>query len=307
VTSERLGAVWPDVSARLVRLLASRGVDRALREDIVQEVAVRALAKQVPFDDAGDLYRWAATAARNLHVDSLRVGAKMTTDEGLVAVADRTDVAHAAERRVVLGQVFRAMAAMRPGERDAIIESLGADGHPHTTQALVRRHRARASLRRAVGGALVWVGAARLRLREVAESVRPAMQAVGAAVVLAPAVAVQMLSGAVPGATGAAPLPAVVPVTRPAPGGPAPGAAEARAGGSAGVARVRPALVPVPGQAHPVAPARPAPGDPKPTPVAGATLPTGHGGEVNETPNDDNELSVCAGIDATGEICTPSL
>ena len=166
-------------------MLASRGVDPTLSEDIVQEVAVRALDKQVPFTDSADLYRWAATTARHLHIDHVRIDARTTGDEALLGVADGTDVAHMAERRVALGQVWRALAVMRPRERDAILESL-EDRAAHSSQALVRRHRARASLRKAVGGVLTAAMVARLRLREVA----PALRTASATATLAPVLAI---------------------------------------------------------------------------------------------------------------------
>ena len=185
LTSARLGEAWPEVSAKLRRMLASRGVDPALNDDIVQEVAVRALDKQVPFTDPADLYRWAATTARHLHIDHLRCDGRTTHDDALVTVADATDVAHTVERRVALGHVLRAMAGLRPGERAAILDSL-EDREARTSQALVRRHRARATLRKAVGGAISAATLARLRLRTLS----PAFQAAAAAAVVAPALVV---------------------------------------------------------------------------------------------------------------------
>ena len=162
-------------------MLGSRGVDLSLAEDIVQDVALRALDKRVPFTDPDDLYRWAATTARNLHIDHVRSGGRTTGDDSLVGVADDTDVAHAAERRVALAQVWRALAVMRPREREAILDSLH-DREARSSQVLVRRHRARATLRKAVGGVLVWTIGARLRLRELV----PSAQQAAATAVLAP-------------------------------------------------------------------------------------------------------------------------
>jgi DNA-directed RNA polymerase specialized sigma24 family protein len=216
LTADRLGEAWPEVSTRLKRMLGSRGVDPTLAEDIVQDVALRALDKQVPFTDPDDLYRWAATTARHLHIDHLRTGGRTTGDELLVAVPDHTDVAHAAERRVALGQVWRALAVMRPREREAILDSLH-EREARSSQVLVRRHRARASLRKAVGGVLVWVTAARLRAREWA----PALQNASAAVVLTPALAVG--TAGLFAAEAPQPAPVVVRTERVAETGPGPG------------------------------------------------------------------------------------
>lgn len=185
------------MSTRLRRMLASRGVDTTLSEDIVQEVAVRALDKRVPFTDPDDLYRWAATTARRLHIDHLRSDCRTTCDDALISVADGTDVAHAAERRVALGQVFRALAVMRPREREAILESL-EDRTAHSSQALVRRHRARASLRKAVGGVLTLVAAARVRTRAVSPALRSASAAAAIAPMLAVGTGVFLADPAVP-------------------------------------------------------------------------------------------------------------
>jgi hypothetical protein len=200
LTASRLGEVWPEVSGRLARMLMSRGVDPALRDDIVQEVALRALAKQVPFTDPADLYRWAAVTARNLHVDHLRTGGRTTDDDALAAMPDHTDVAHAAERRIALRTVIRELAVMRPGDREAILEGLRSDQAPATSQMLVRRHRARTTLRRAVGGAIAAMTTWRVRLRMLVDGEVPAVHAAGMVLLAAP-VAAYGLAALAPHAT----------------------------------------------------------------------------------------------------------
>lgn len=208
-TSARLGEAWPEVAERLGKLLACRGVDPLLAEDIVQDVAVRALDKQVPFTDPNDLYRWAAVAARNIHIDHMRCGGRTTEVESLVGVPDGTDVAYAVERRVALGHVWRAIAVLRPGEREAILGTLDDDRTARTSGALVRRHRARATLRKAVGGMIAACGAARLRGR----SFSPMLRTAGAVAVLTPVMALDLGGGGLgalhagrgPGADGTAP------------------------------------------------------------------------------------------------------
>jgi hypothetical protein len=190
LTAARLAEAWPEVSERLAKLLACRGVDPVLAQDIVQDVAVRALDKRVPFTDPDDLYRWAAVAARNLHIDHMRTGRVTTEVETLAGVPDDTDVAYAVERRLALGHVWRAIAVMRPGERDAIIDSLHE--HPaRTSGALVRRHRARATLKKAVGGMIAVVSAARVRLRVVS----PALRTAGAVAVVTPVLVLDLGAG----------------------------------------------------------------------------------------------------------------
>jgi DNA-directed RNA polymerase specialized sigma24 family protein len=199
LTTARLAEAWPEVSERLGKLLACRGVDPVLAQDIVQDVAVRALDKRVPFTDPDDLYRWAAVAARNLHVDHLRTGGRTTEVDTLVGVPDDTDVAHAVERRVALHLVFRALAVMRPGERDAILDSLDERSPARTSGALVRRHRARATLKKAVGGMIAAAVAAQRKVRVVSPGVRTA-----AAIAIVTPVLVLDLGAGVMGAGAAA-------------------------------------------------------------------------------------------------------
>jgi DNA-directed RNA polymerase specialized sigma24 family protein len=300
LTSVRLGEVWPEVSERLHRLLASRGVDPSLREDIVQEVAVRALDKQVPFADPGDLYRWAATAARNLHVDHLRSGSRTVCDDALATVADRVDVAHAAERRVALDVVWRALAGMRPGERAAILDGLEEDRTPRTSQVLVRRHRARATLRKAVGGVLGWLGLARLRLRLRLRALGDASPALSAVAMLAPAVALQLGGVGVPPAT--TPSRAPVNVTRAAATSPLPRADRTRPAPP----RVR-APRPAPAGHHAAvtgAVAAP-PASPPPHPDVDVKGPGTHVSHYTEPPPEDASLLCYDWAEAALHVCVP--
>jgi hypothetical protein len=277
-------------------MLATRGVDPSLNDDIVQEVAVRALDKRVPFSDPDDLYRWAATTARNLHVDHVRGACRLTCDEELVLVADATDVAHTAERRVALTQVFRAMAVMRPGERDAILDSL-EDREARTSQLLVRRHRARATLRKAVGGVLTAAMVARLRLREVA----PALRTASAAVAIAPVLAIGTNGFFAQPAPGA---PARVPaVAAPAPRAavrPAPRGAVRAATGA--VPAARPARTVASGPARRTAPA--APGKPAAPPPEKTVDVPGVGG-IESKDNPSNQQSLCYDEDGETKWCAP--
>lgn len=67
-----LADVWPDVAARLTRVLRRRGVDAATAEDVVQETAVRVLRTGVPYADGDDLLRWASVVGWRLAVDTRR-------------------------------------------------------------------------------------------------------------------------------------------------------------------------------------------------------------------------------------------
>jgi DNA-directed RNA polymerase specialized sigma24 family protein len=291
VTAYRLGEVWPEVSARLDRMLASRGVDPVQRQDIAQEVALRALDKQVPFTDPGDLYRWAATTARNLHVDLLRTGGRTTGDDALVVVADPSDVAHTAERRVALGHVWRALALMRPDQQEAILESLDEDRHARSSQLLVRRHRARATLRRAVGGVLAGVGAARLRLRTLGAAA-PAVTSMAAVAVLAPVLALDLARPAIH-------RPAVVPA--PAltvlDGAARPATVAVRNPATRQAAVARRAAVPSRRRAQPPGATR--------KPIAAVAAPGGWGASAEQRPNPGGDRRGCVGSahDPEIEVC----
>jgi hypothetical protein len=273
-------------------MLASRGVDPVLREDIVQEVALRALDKQVPFTDPADLYRWAATTARNLHVDILRTGGRTTGDDALVAVADPSDVAHTAERRVALGQVWRALALMRPNEQEAILDSLDEDRYARSSQVLVRRHRARATLRRAVGGVLSVLGALRLRLRD-AGMAAPGITSVAAVALLGPVLVLDLAGPAVQ-RPAVAPAPAFAVLT-----------GRARPMQAALLTTLRPTAV-----TAPAGPARTVRRATVPAPAGAERVaevaPGGTGLGVDRPPNPEHRRDVCVGTrHPDREVCVP--
>src|SRR5687768_14256723 len=56
-----LASTWPAVSERLRAALRMRGVPRADRDDIVQEVAARVLSARPVFTSPDELYGWART------------------------------------------------------------------------------------------------------------------------------------------------------------------------------------------------------------------------------------------------------
>ena len=143
--------VWPDVERRLRALLYRRGLEQASADDVVQEVALRVLAHGVTFDSAEDLLRWAAPVACRLHVDLLRHRARITDAEEAPDHASRIDVAGEVADRLELQRAFRAIATLRPADRDAIIEAVADEAPParsrqEAVRLAVRRHRARSRL-----------------------------------------------------------------------------------------------------------------------------------------------------------------
>jgi DNA-directed RNA polymerase specialized sigma24 family protein len=151
ITPPPFEAVWPDVERCLHALLYRRGLDRASADDVVQEVALRALAGRVTYTSAKDLLRWAGPVACNLHIDLLRQRARLSDDE---VGADRpasNDVAGEVADRMELQRALRGIAALRPADREAIMEAVTAEPVPprnrkEAVRLAVRRHRARSRL-----------------------------------------------------------------------------------------------------------------------------------------------------------------
>src|SRR5258708_28402810 len=75
-------AEWPGVRAKLLRVLYSRNVSRPDAEDIVQEVAARALTRGRGFASQEDLARWAWRVAWNLRIDAVRPQRHLAANQG---------------------------------------------------------------------------------------------------------------------------------------------------------------------------------------------------------------------------------
>jgi DNA-directed RNA polymerase specialized sigma24 family protein len=153
--------VWPDVERRLRALLFRRGLDRASVDDVVQEVALRALANHVTYASATDLLRWAGPVACNLHVDLVRHRARMLDAPEADDHAAADDVPREVAHRIELQRAFRGIAALRPADREAIIEAVTSEPAPRTrkeaVRLAVRRHRARSRLAIVLEQLAAWV------------------------------------------------------------------------------------------------------------------------------------------------------
>lgn len=159
ITGPSLADVWPEVSGRLGRLLASRGASRDLADDVVQEVAARALARGIVFDDAADLMRWAVPVALNLLVDSARHAGRVTVgiDGWDAAEGDVADlVAHRDRLTRVLGAVER----LSDADRVALTSVEAPADRREAVKLAVRRHRARRRLLALVDGVAAFVALA---------------------------------------------------------------------------------------------------------------------------------------------------
>ncbi|HWL36411.1 MAG TPA: sigma-70 family RNA polymerase sigma factor [Frankiaceae bacterium] len=161
--------MWPDVERRLRALLFRRGLDQASAEDVVQEVALRALAGRVTYTSAKDLLRWAGPVACNLHIDLLRQRARLQDGGVGTDHPASNDVAGEVADRMELQRAFRGLAALRPADREAIMEAVTAEPVParnrkEAVRLAVRRHRARSRLALVMEQLAAWTfGAAWLR------------------------------------------------------------------------------------------------------------------------------------------------
>lgn len=161
ITGAELADVWPEVSTRLGKLLTSRGAARDVADDVVQEVAARALAHGIVFIDAGDLMRWAVPVALNLLVDHARAAGRVTVgiDDYDAAEGDVADlVAHRDRLRQVLGAVARLSDADRAALAPEVESPLD---RREAVKLAVRRHRARRRLLAlvdGVAGLVAWIG-----------------------------------------------------------------------------------------------------------------------------------------------------
>jgi hypothetical protein len=174
ITADALAVVWPEVSRRLARLLASRGAAHDVVDDIVQEVAARVLSRAIAFEDAADLMRWTVPVALNLLVDHARATKRVTVGGQVdTTVPDIADVVVDRDR---LGRVLGAVAQLSDGDRAALVApGVPAADRRESVRLAVRRHRARRRLLALVDGAAgiaAWLGLRMgLRLRRTRSGV----------------------------------------------------------------------------------------------------------------------------------------
>lgn len=156
----RFVAVWPQTARRLEAYLIRRGVTRAEAEDIAQEVAIRAVRRQIAFHDATDLLPWVRTVARRIRIDNARLAASQHEDAGATPtdVASTQSVEDEVIARLRMSEVASAIARLPARDRQALLQTIERDANVPPASLAVVRHRARAKLlsqsdgMRAVGG-----------------------------------------------------------------------------------------------------------------------------------------------------------
>lgn len=156
-----LDEVWPVVAAALRRSLLRYGVDPFDADDIVQNVALRAIRKRVPIVSARVFGKWAHTVAIRQAADVRRNRARSreTLDSTPVEqhTPDPRETESRAEARLACRAVFAEAASLRSRERAALAGLLSPDDRtdvdPNVQAQRVFRLRAKLgrAVRRAVG------------------------------------------------------------------------------------------------------------------------------------------------------------
>ncbi len=158
--------VWQQVSRRVGRYLRSRGAAGPDVDDIVQEVAVRAIVHDVTYLDTNDLTAWCLVVARNLQTDASR-RARTTSDlKDLHATPGAQNIATLIEQRAAVSRLLEALKCL-PAEDLAVLfadrSAPGTLSKVESTRLAVRRHRIRAQLSKLIAGLLGVAGALGLR------------------------------------------------------------------------------------------------------------------------------------------------
>ena len=149
--TDAFGQAWPTVERHLRQVLAARRVAPSDHDDLVQEVAARAIAAQVAFHCAADLVPWATTVLRRLH------GRQLRNHEHVELVAARTndrrapDVAVEVTARLDLARVAEVVGSWPADARETLFGD-EREGTRQTSAFYVRRHRLRAKLLAAIDG-----------------------------------------------------------------------------------------------------------------------------------------------------------
>lgn len=186
-TAVDFNAAWPRARARAAAALGARGVQRADAEDLLQDVAVRALREGDRFVSEEHLARWCRRVALNLHVDTLRRRRRLSPLPPPDAPGS-DDTATAVERRIALRRLAAGVAELSPDERQLLFDPAPAASRQEAVRLAVRRHRLRARLAELVEGLAAGIAF----VRRLDKTLSPPAKA---SVVAAPLVVATLLVG----------------------------------------------------------------------------------------------------------------
>jgi hypothetical protein len=151
--SEKFSGAWPAVEARLRPRLLRRGLPTAHVDDVLQETAIAALRRQVPFTTEDDLLAWCTVVARRLAVAEHRRGGRTALlSAGPPEVAAGVHVEREVLARLDLDRVVEAARRLAPAERAALGSVVAVADRREAVRLNVRRHRARQKLVALAGG-----------------------------------------------------------------------------------------------------------------------------------------------------------
>lgn len=168
---------WAVLARRLRSVLVRKGVDPAVHDDLVQETALRLLSMWDAVDRRRPLWPLTVTIALNLLRDRGRIVNKDDLMGDIPDLGDVQDVEAAGLARVELDRVRRAMTALSPSQRSALMKEIGnhaLSNAPDTSSDKMLRMRARRKLRTALENVS---GLVALRLRRVVDAVEAAFAA----------------------------------------------------------------------------------------------------------------------------------
>ena len=161
------GKQWPALQRRLKGFLRNKGVPAGEVDDLVQEVATRLLSYWHKVDRTKPVWPLAATIALNLLRDRSRRPDLEILGE-LPEMPGSNDAADVGIARLELQAVLRAMDALTPSQRAALLQAVEpADGSRSTSAEKMLRVRARRRLANAVGRAC---GGLTLKTRRIADA-----------------------------------------------------------------------------------------------------------------------------------------
>jgi hypothetical protein len=170
--------IWPTVFTRGVKALQRRGVGQAAAEDAVQEAGARAIAQNVPFQDADDLLRWIHTVSWRVVLDARKRDQRLVYE--VPEEGSGEDVGRAVEQRLRLQLLRVVLGGLTPDERAALTADGRGTDRRTSTRLAVRRHRVRVKLIAMLDGAAALVALLRHavsppRTRRVATVAAPAL------------------------------------------------------------------------------------------------------------------------------------
>jgi DNA-directed RNA polymerase specialized sigma24 family protein len=146
---------WPEISRRLRRLLASRGLQPSDAEDVVQETGLKLLVASDRIDTQVPIMPLAATVALNVVRDRARRRKKETLRDA-PDVAARDDVERTSMARFEFHRAARALRSLPPQYQKVLLDLVledGQDRKPQVGAVKMMRSRARRKLNAMLGAA----------------------------------------------------------------------------------------------------------------------------------------------------------